>query len=238
MDFIYILTMIILGIAFMLYKKSEEKLSFVKWLVILALLSISYNIVIAMFFGLLALPLNLLIFSLINILLSFVLGFRAIKKKDFQKYYFSKYEILGLVVITLVFGIMLFKDMKIQNGDIVHIAIDSSIHYRAAKHFSDTMMAFINVEDKTFFDFNIMQTGAYVNDGLLMHVLHNISGGKITYPHVYEFFECLMVYMCGLGLYGVFVDKIKSKLGFVFSIDSLLSGFPCVFLACPSYVTV
>ena len=217
MDFIYVLTMIILGIAFMLYKKSEEKLSFVKWLVILILLSISYNISVAMFFGLLAIRLNLLVFSLINIALSFVLGFKAIKNKDFQKYYFSKLEIFGLIVIILIFGVMLFKDMKIQNGDIVHIAIDSSIHYRAAKHYSDTMMAFINVEDKTFFDFNIMQTGAYINDGLLMHVLHNISGGKITYPHVYEFFECLMVFMCGLGLYGIFVDKIKGKLGFILS---------------------
>lgn len=217
MDFIYILTMMILGIAFMLYKKSEEKISFVKWLTILILLGISYNIVVAMFFGLLAIPLNLLVFSFINICLAVFLSFKAIKSKDFQKYYFSKTEIAGLVIIILMFGIMLVKDMKIQNGDIVHIAIDSSIHYRAAKHYADTLMVFINVEDKTFFDFNIMQTGAYVNDGLLMHVLHHISGGKITYPHIYEFFECSMVFMCGLGLYGIIVDRIKGKLGFVLS---------------------
>lgn len=217
MDYIYIITTIILGIAFMLYKKSEEKLSFVKWLIIMILLDISYNIVVAMFFGLLAIPLNLGIFSLVNICFSIVLGYKAIKNKDFQKYYFSKLEILGLIIITLMFGVMLVKDMKIQNGDIVHIAVDSSIHYRAAKHYSDTLMAFINVEDKTFFDFNIMQTGAYVNDGLLMHIVHNISAGKISYPHIYEFFECLMVYMCGLGLYGVVIDKIKTKFGFVLS---------------------
>ena len=52
MDFIYILTMIVLGVAFMLYKKSEEKISFVKWLTITMLLGISYKIVVAMFFGL------------------------------------------------------------------------------------------------------------------------------------------------------------------------------------------
>ena len=217
MDFIYIISMIILGIAFMLYKKAKEKISFVKWLVIMILGAISYNIVIAMFFGLLAIKLNLAIFSLINVCLSIVLGWKAVKNKEIQKYYFSKNEILGLVVIFLMFGIMLVKDMKIQNGDIVHIAIDSSIHYRAAKHYSDTLMAFINVEDKTFFDFNIMQTGAYINDGLLMHVIHNISSGKITYPHIYEFFECLMVFMCGLGLYGIFADKMNGKLGFILS---------------------
>lgn len=218
MDFIYIISMIILGIAFMLYKKSREKISFVKWLVIMILGAISYNIVVAMFFGLLAVRLNLAIFSLLNICLSVVLGWKAIKNKEIQNYYFSKIEILGLIVIIILFGIMLVKDMKIQNGDIVHIAIDSSIHYRAAKHYSDTLMAFINVEDKTFFDFNIMQTGAYINDGLLMHVIHNISGGRITYPHIYEFFECLMVFMCGLGLYGIFVDKMNGKIGFILSI--------------------
>lgn len=218
MDFIYIISMIILGIAFMLYKKSREKISFVKWLVIMILGAISYNIVVAMFFGLLAVRLNLAIFSLLNICLSVVLGWKAIKNKEIQNYYFSKIEILGLIVIIILFGIMLVKDMKIQNGDIVHIAIDSSIHYRAAKHYSDTLMAFINVEDKTFFDFNIMQTGAYINDGLLMHVIHNILGGRITYPHIYEFFECLMVFMCGLGLYGIFVDKMNGKIGFILSI--------------------
>lgn len=225
MDFIYVLTMIILGIAFMLYKKSEEKLSFVKWLIILILTIISYNILIAMFFGLLAIASNMLMLSIINLAFSVFLGYKAVKNKDFQKYYFSKMEIAGLLVILVVFGVMLVKDVRIQKGDIVHIAIDSSIHYRAAKHYADTMMAFINVEDKTFFDFNIMQTGAYVNDGLLMHVVHSLSNGHISYEHTYEFFESLMMFMCGLGFYGLVMDKIKTKLGFVLSM-----AFYCLYI--------
>lgn len=217
MDFIYVLTMIILGIAFMLYKKSEEKLSFVKWLIILILTIISYNIAIAMFFGLLAIASNMLMLSIVNLAFAVLLGFKAIKNKDIQKYYFSKMEIAGLLVILIIFGIMLVKDVRIQEGDIVHIAIDSSIHYRAAKHYSDTMMAFINVEDKTFFDFNIMQTGAYVNNGILMHVVNSLSNGNISYEHTYEFFESLMMFMCGLGFYGIVMDKIKTKFGFVLS---------------------
>ena len=217
MDFIYVLTMIILGIAFMLYKKSEEKLSFVKWLIILILTIISYNIAIAMFFGLIAIASNMLMLSIVNLAFAALLGFKAIKNKDIQKYYFSKMEIAGLLVILIIFGIMLVKDVKIQEGDIVHIAIDSSIHYRAAKHYSDTMMAFINVEDKTFFDFNIMQTGAYVNNGILMHVVNSLSNGNISYEHTYEFFESLMMFMCGLGFYGIVMDKIKTKFGFVLS---------------------
>lgn len=242
MDFIYVLTTIILGIAFMLYKKSENKLSFVKWLIILILTLISYNITIAMIFGLIAISSNMLILSIVNILFSVILGYKAIKTKDFQKYYYSKTEIAGLLVIVVMFGVMLVKDVRIQRGDIVHFAIDSSIHYRAAKHYSDTMMAFINVEDKTFFDFNIMQTGAYVNDGLFMHVLNALSNGKISYTFTYELFESLMLFMCGLGLYGLVMDKIKTKFGFVLSMafyGLYIYGYPYnSFLYGFSYLTV
>lgn len=242
MDLIYVITMCLLGIAFMLYKKSDEKLSFVKWLIILILTIISYNIVVGMFFGLLAVASNMLLLSAVNVLFIFLLSYKSIKNKDFQKYYYSKKEIAGLIIITLMFVVMLVKDMKIQNGDIVHVAIDSSIHYRAAKHYSDTMMAFINVEDKTFFDFNIMQTGAYINDGLLMHITNAISNGAITYEHTYEFFECLMVFMCGLGLYAIIMDKIQGKIGFVLSMAFyalFIYGYPYnSYLFGFSYLTV
>lgn len=242
MDFLYVLTMIILGIAFMLYKKSEEKLSFVKWFIILILTIISYNILVGMIFGLLAVASNMLMLSIINVAFAVFLGFKAIKNKDFQKYYFSKIEIAGLLVICVIFGVMLVKDVRIQKGDIVHIAIDSSIHYRAAKHYADTMMAFINVEDKTFFDFNIMQSGAYINDGLLMHIVNNFSGGKISYAHIYEFFEALMMFMCGLGFYAMIMDKIKTKIGFVLSMafyGLFIYGYPYnSYLYGFSYLTV
>lgn len=242
MDFLYVLTMILLSIAFMLYKKSQEKLSFVKWLIILFLTIISYNILVGMFFGLLAIASNMLLLSFVNILFTFVLGYRTIKNKNFQKYYYSKKEIAGLLVITLMFIVMLVKDMKIQNGDIVHVAIDSSIHYRAAKHYSDTMMAFINVEDKTFFDFNIMQTGAYINDGLLMHITNAFSNGAISYELTYEFFECLMVFMCGLGFYALIMDKIQGKIGFILSMafyGLYIYGYPYnSYLYGFSYLTV
>lgn len=242
MDLLYVITMIILGIAFMLYKKSKEKLSFVKWLIILLLTILSYNILIAMFFGLLAIASNMLMLSIINLGFAGFLGYKAIKTKDFQKYYYSKMEIAGLLVILVIFGVMLVKDVQIQKGNIVHIAIDSSIHYRAAKHYSDTMMAFINVEDKTFFDFNIMQTGAYVNDGLLMHVVNGISGGRISYEHTYEFFEALMMFMCGLGFYGIVMNKIKTKIGFVLSMAFyalFIYGYPYnSYLYGFSYLTV
>ena len=112
MDLLYVITMIILGIAFMLYKKSEEKLSFVKWLIILLLTILSYNILIAMAFGLLAIASNMLMLSIINLGFAGFLGYKAIKTKDFQKYYYSKMEIAGFLVIIAIFGIMLVNTKR------------------------------------------------------------------------------------------------------------------------------
>ena len=53
MEILYILTIIILGIAFMIFKKSEEKLNFIKWMIIFVVTLYGYNIVIGMVLGLL-----------------------------------------------------------------------------------------------------------------------------------------------------------------------------------------
>ena len=53
MGILYIITLIILGISFMMFKKSEEKINFIKWLIIYIVSLLGYNIVIGMVLGLL-----------------------------------------------------------------------------------------------------------------------------------------------------------------------------------------
>ena len=45
MGILYILTLIILGISFMAFKKSDKKLNFIKWLMIYVVSLLAYNIV-------------------------------------------------------------------------------------------------------------------------------------------------------------------------------------------------
>ena len=75
-----------------------------------------------------------------------------------------------------------------------------------------------------------------------MSVVNSLSGGRISYEHTYEFFEALMLFMCGLGFYGIIMDKIKTKLGFILSMAFyalFIYGYPYnSYLYGFSYLTV
>lgn len=216
MGILYILTIITLGISFMIFKKSEEKLNFIKWLIIFIVSILGYNIVIGMILGLLNITSHIWLLSIINLLVAGSLSYKSIRYKKVQKYYVRKMDIVGLVIILAIFAVMLVKDLYIHKGDITHFAVDSAVHYRAAKHYSENLKIFINVEDKTFFNFNVMQTGAYINDGIFMNIINKITG--ISHEYIYQIFESLILFLSGLAFYATFVEKIKTKRGFVASI--------------------
>lgn len=227
MEILYILTLIILGICFMLFKKSDEKINFIKWLIIYIVSLLAYNIVIGMILGLLNITSHIWLLSLINLAVSAILSYKVIRYKETQKYFVRKIDIASIVIIFIIFGVMFVKDLYIYNGDISHMAVDSAIHYRAAKHYSDNLKIFINVEDKTFFNFNVMQTGAYINDGIFMNVIHKITG--IDYGYIYQAFETIVMFVGGLAFYATFINKINTKRGLIGSLilfTLYLYGYP------------
>lgn len=211
----YVLTVIALSVAFMCFKKSEEKLNFLRWFMIFIVSFMGYNVTLGMVLGLLKIKAWLWLLGLINLIVGFFLAKKAIKTKDFQKYEFPKRDILAVALLLILFAVIMVKDARVQDGGIKFAAIDSAIHYRAAKHYSDNLMIFVNCEDKTLFNFNVMQTGAYINDGILMNVTHNITG--MRYEYIYEMFECVVLLLNLLAFYTLISDKIKGKFGFIFT---------------------
>ena len=227
MGYVYILSVILLGIGFIIFKKSEKELNFVKWLCIFLVGMLAYNITLCMTLGILNIKQNIWLLSIINTVIGGILLYKPIKHKECQKYKCSKLDIFIIIIILIIFGVMFFKDLYIHKGDITHVAIDSAVHYRAAKHYSETLELFIYAEDKTFFDFNIMQTGAYINDGILMNVINEITGLDKIY--VYQLFETMILFLGVLGLYAACADKIQTKRGTIFTLMLLglyLYGYP------------
>ena len=165
---LFVICTIVLAVSFMLHKKNEEKQSFLKWFTIFIVTFMGLNVTLGMVLGLLKIKMFLWLLCLIYLLLSYFLLRKEIKTKEFQKYEFPKRDIIGLILVLILFTVVVIKDARVQDGGLKFAAIDSAIHYRAAKHYSDNLMIFVNCEDKTIFDFNVMQTGAYINDGLFM----------------------------------------------------------------------
>ena len=227
MGYLYILTLILLGVGFIAFKKSDKELNLIKWICIFVVGILAYNTTICMLIGIINIKQNIWLLSIINALIGGALLYKPIKNKECQKYKVSKLDIFMISVILIMFVVMLFKDLYIHKGDVTHVAIDSAIHYRAAKHYSDTLELFIYADDKTFFDFNIMQTGAYINDGILMNIVNGITGLDKIY--IYQLFECLVLFSTTLALYTSIADKIKTKRGAILSLMLLglfLYGYP------------
>lgn len=216
MEIFYILSLIVLILGFLILKKSDEKLNLIKWTIIAIASLYAYNIVIGMILGILNITSYIWLLAIINIIFGIIFGAKSILKKDVQKYEITKYDLAGLLIIIVMFSIMLVKDLYIQKGNISHQAVDSAVHYRAAKHYSEVLKIFVNAEDKTFFNFNIMQTGAYINDGIFMNVIHGITG--LEYSYIYQIFESLTMFIGGLAFYAFFATKIKTKKGLVASL--------------------
>ena len=223
----YILTVILLGVGFIAFKKSEKELNLVKWIAIFIVGILAYNITICMLLGILNIKQNIWLLAIINAVIGGLLLYKPIKHKECQKYKCSKLDIFMIVAILIMCSVMFVKDLYIHKGDVTHVAIDSAIHYRAAKHYSENLELFIYTEDKTFFDFNIMQTGAYINDGILMNVINDITG--LDHIYIYQLFASLVLFLGVFALYASIADRIKTKRGAVLSLMLLglyLYGYP------------
>ena len=227
MEYLYIFTLIILGVGFILFKKTDEKINLIKWICIFIVGILAYNLTVCMILGILNIKQNIWLLAIINALIGGALLYKPIKNKECQKYKVSKLDIFMISTILIIFVVMFFKDLYIHKGDVTHVAVDSAIHYRAAKHYSENLELFIYTEDKTFFDFNIMQTGAYINDGLFMNIVNGIT--RLDHVYIYQLFECLVLFATAISLYTSFADKIKTKRGAILSLMLLglfLYGYP------------
>ena len=99
MEIFYIITLVLLGISFMMFKKSEEKLNFIKWLIIFIVSLLGYNILIGMILGLLNITSYIWLLSIINIIVALMLVYKCIRYKKIQKYFVRKIDIVGILVI-------------------------------------------------------------------------------------------------------------------------------------------
>ncbi len=213
MGYIYIFTIIFLILGFIFFKKSDKELNLIKWICISIVSIYAYNITICMLLGIIHIKQEIWLLSIINLLFGTFFWYKIIRKHECQKYKCSKYDIIAITLILIFFGVMFVKDLYIYKGDVTHFVVDPAIHYRAAKHYSENLQLFVFVEDKTFFDFNIMQTGAYINDGIFMNVINSITGLEKIY--IYQLFETITMFAGGLALYAFCADRIKTKRGLI-----------------------
>ena len=227
MSFIYLVVTICLYILFLTVKKSDKKQSIFFWGVIGIVLLLGLNITICTSFSMLKIKYNLDILTLIYGLISGIFIYRIKSTGEKQKYEIKKYEVILFVFIILLAMFIVLKERDFFSGAMKYGVTDSAIHYKAAKHFSNYFDLLVNIEDKTAYDFNYMQTGAYITDGIFMKVIRDIFGMKEYY--IYNIYETMVFLLNGLLFGCIIKDFLKDKFTVILSLVFValyMFGFP------------
>ena len=211
MSVIYIISVILLICSFLKFKKSESEKSILESITLSIVLVMGLNILIGTFLGLMHVKCSFVVYIAINFILSIIFILKARKDGTNQDYTFKKVDIAFLIFAILITTFIVGFNRQFFDGAMKFGTTDSAIHTRAAMEYKQNFDLLSNLEEKTAYDFNYMQPGAYINDGLLMKVLSSF-GVKDYYT--YEIFETIVFFihiMLFLCLIRRFIDENTNK---------------------------
>lgn len=228
MGIIYLISVLILLISFILVKKSEKEIEIISFICVSIVLLFCYNTLICFILTFFTIHIKLWLLTVINILISLLFGVKILKNKEIQKYVFNKIDIIYICLITLVviavsyvnFGFPF--DVKYETGD-------PSVHYLTSVKFAEEETLMPNAEkDEVYGDLSVRKPMSYVNSGLLMKCFGNKSE-LMSYYNIFATFSIITLLLTGIALYSTLKHFSKNKeqniFAFIVSVLCLL-GYP------------
>ena len=197
---------------------------------------LGFNILICMVFGNLGCTTNLVFLSVMNLIVAFVCILKIFKDKTIQKFKFRWFDLVMCVIVLLITCYISVKQYTPLSDTIANASVDASMHYSAATHFADNMKVLAKIDNKTGYNFKTMQTGAYINTGILMSVARELVPSYHDFK-TFKIFEVMMFTLNNLAFYMLISDKLKNKkdyivatvfillYSFAYTYTSLLYGF-------------
>lgn len=222
---IYILSALILLILFILLKKKEYKVDFIKYIIITIVLFLCYNSAICLLLSSLCIPITLLTLSIINIIISIIILFIIIKEKTIQQYYVKIKNIIAIIFISII-AISIALTNFSSKLNIKYITTDAAVHYKAAKVFYQNDKLLNKIENKEI-DKQFM-TGAYTNTGILFKVFDPLIE-EVNLYKLFIIFDIFIYILVGLVSYLLVEKLIKTKLSYILSllfVTLYIIGYP------------
>jgi len=225
MGIIYVLSLILILLVFMLVKKSDQKLNVLGILGLGIVLILCYNVFQCYVLNYFEIKLSLQNLSKIN----FVIGISGIiyllNKKEVQKYSLSLRDLIYSVIIGLI--VIIISGLQYGSSlDIKYETTDAAVHYRAAQLFAENESLLNNVKDEIY-NFRSFKIGSYVNSGLMMQVASDYVD-EYYYYKIFIIFDLFILFLTAYMLYFTFVKISKGKLKLLALAMSLLCvlGYP------------
>ena len=179
MNFIYLMSILLLISSFLLLKKTSKKENIINSIIYTICFIFPYQVLIVYISGLLNLGGSLLYYSIINILISALLLIPTIKKKKIQPYYLQKKEIFLYIILVFIIFVTIFIRFRGFTA-LTYLSDDSSIHYRMATHFQRELkyLTKTNSKDLMYTDFSAAIPVSYINGGFFLKLFENFKPYK------------------------------------------------------------
>lgn len=235
MGIIYLITVLLLVISFILIKKTDKELDIISFTAITIVVLLAYNAFVCYIINFFGIPITLLSLSIINALFAILIFGIIFIKKEVQKYSLNKFNLLclGIILIaTLLVSYLNFGfpfEIKYETGD-------PAVHFTTSAVFAkqDSLLN-LNI-DEVYGNYEGRKIGSYVNSGIIMKCFEGIID-EIDYYKIFIVFGIFILFMTGTMMYITLEKFTKTKgqklLALIVSIiyvmgyplNSLLFGF-------------
>lgn len=185
---LYFISCIIILSGFYLLKKSEKVLNGVTWLAITFITFMCYNASVAAIINLVSIKVNIVSFSVINILLGCYMLYRVIKQKQKQSYEYKKFDIFAMVAIIAVVVVIALKRYGITL-QLNYDTSDPSVHMQYAMNVVNNQ----RVADMLF---------APLNNALFIELLSPLFV-PLKYYKIFIIADILMLMLSGMIFYAL-----------------------------------
>lgn len=237
MSIIYILTLLVLFLSYLLIYKKEEKQNLIFSIIISACFLLAYNIFICTIMYFLTIKSTLLNLSIVNLIFSIFPIIRLIKTKKMQKYYINWVDLIAVIIILIVTITIVIKNYSV-NIKLKHGVTDAATHYFAADDFYrySTLLPRENSDSINWIGISYLMTGAYINTGIFLKLFDGIIS-ETFFCQLYFLFDILVWILSALLMYVLLAmhsKNIKYKIlalvftffyALAYQLNSLFAGF-------------
>ena len=210
MGIVYLISVLILLISFILRKKSEREMDIISFISVSITLLFCYNTLVSYILTLFSIPIKLGILTLINLTISIFFIVPIIKKKEIQKYVFSKIDILYITIIVLVILSIVYIFLGFP-FDVNYASSDPVIHFFTSLVYAEQDTLMPNATTDTIFgDLSPRRPASYVNSGLLIKCFCDYDD-RIQCYNVFVSFGIFTLIMIGVTIYTGLKQYAKNK---------------------------
>lgn len=211
---IFIISTIILELAFILIKKVEKKISILSFIGITIVVNMCYNAFLCYVLSFFGVPNKLYLLAIINFIFASMLLIYTFRKNKEKRYNIQEYSInkidaiCAIIILAITLGVSYLNfgypfNIKYESGD-------PSTHYLTSIKFMQEEKLLSNSKDQVFVGFKTRKFGSYVNSGLIMKCFEGKNNIIDNYI-IFIAFGIFILFLTGYLLYFILIRFSKNE---------------------------